>query len=116
MAETLKQIKKRNSKDVAQFQETCKHRKLIVLETSAAAGGMHSPLRDTSVWKTISEHKTNPKNEYELEGYESILVKCKDCGTPLICIDHHGLSVYIQPHYVSKGIVLPKGPFDKESP
>lgn len=106
MKETLEQIKNRHSKEIRQFEMECKHRKLIVLETSAAACVAHSPLRDSTVWKAISEHKTMPKNEYELAGYESILVKCKDCGTPIVCINHHGLSVYIQPHYVSKGIEL----------
>jgi hypothetical protein len=113
MKETLKEMEARHSKEFKEFRKNCKHKKLIVLETSVASCGMKSPLRDRSVWKAISEHKTLPDNEYELEGYECILVTCKECGEPLLCIDHHGLSVYIQPHYMTKGLVIPPDPFDR---
>jgi hypothetical protein len=108
MKETLDEMKKRHSKELAAFQKSCPHKRLIVLETSLATCGMHSPLRDRAAWKAIAEHKTMPKNEHELAGYESVLVKCKDCGMPLVEYGFGKLYVYVQPHYVSDGITLPE--------
>ena len=49
-----------------------------------------------------------------MKSFRFVLIKCADCGIPMVEIDHHGISVYVQPHYMTKGLVLPPDPFDRK--
>lgn len=105
--ETLEEMQRRHSQEITDFQKNCQHKKVILLETSVAAGGMKSPVHENHE-NYIINHKTEEDNKYKLAGYECVLVKCADCGTPLVSIDHGKISLYKSPHYVSNDVVIPK--------
>jgi hypothetical protein len=104
--ETLAEMEARHSEERTAFRKNCKHRNFEVLKACQKLNTGYQPI--TNFIEGEKPFVLGPDHNYD-----AVLIRCADCGEPMLCLDHHGLSVYVQPHYMTKGLVLPPDPFEK---
>jgi hypothetical protein len=93
--ETLELIKKRHSKEIREFKKNCKHEHAHVFKSNQHL---------SSGWTRIDNFSPKHFTIGDGKHYDSIMLKCADCGTPLMAYEHGKISVFIKPHYQSEEV------------
>jgi hypothetical protein len=93
--ETLEKIIKRHGTEIREFQKNCKHEHAHVFK-----GNMSS----NSGWTRIDNFSQKHFTIGEGQHYDSIMLKCVDCGTPLLSYEHGKISSYVKPHYLDESV------------
>ncbi len=92
MTETLEEIEKRHSKKLNEFRKNCKHEHVHIFKQNIYLNSGWTRIDDFS-----AEHFEIGKDKY----YDSVMIKCADCGTPLMAYERGKISLYEKADYYS---------------
>lgn len=90
MIETKEEIMNRHSKELREFEKNCKHEHVHIFKKNAYLN---------SGWERIDNFDTKSFEIGKDKHYDSIMIKCADCGMPLMSYERGKISLYVKANY-----------------
>jgi hypothetical protein len=92
MKETLDDINERHCKEIKEYCNNCKHENVHVYKANECLNSGWGRIDNFS-----NEHFTIGKGKH----YDSIMIKCADCGAPLVSYECGEINLFVKASYYS---------------